>query len=272
MSNNIPINILKNHLDTITEWTIPYRIQNLEWKKENNIVSISTPTGECTLNKTGSGIWELCDCKHRVFEISRGANPTINPTYPRHINLGHKAILGDDYGITGPHGDTVVVDWDVCLNCSDNKWYVRVNSVTSAIDSERRLPHGVTQVVVGLPPAGNTTAADYCKQVQDLDAIGQGAGIRWYDIAAVNAHEDVHIQEWIDCWNAEWPNLETILENLSVAADNTVCTPAQARAQLQSTGEGLAEAAERPIVDALIQQICNLAEDQAGWPVCAVCP
>jgi hypothetical protein len=132
---------------------------------------------------------------------------------------------------------------------------------------------------------GNTTSKEFCDQVTDLSELGFRF-FRWYVIEAVNAHEDVHVQEWKDAWNIEWEDLERTIENLSYPnkekldkSDARIILEALVSNELssallsairafQATGEEPACLAERPIVNNLIQNICTLARAQEKWPKC----
>lgn len=65
---NMPLNTFIDHSKTIMR---PKRNPHVAWKKDEDAVIIFSPAGAYTLNRTGSEIWELCDDKHTIIEISK---------------------------------------------------------------------------------------------------------------------------------------------------------------------------------------------------------
>jgi len=211
------------------------------------------------------------------------------------INFGtHKSTAAQiagmaacDWGITSP--DPLQVTTKTCRDGAN--WHLRVTKVKSIIRTFSRQLPGQHE-----PTVGNSTAANFCPQVTELDTLGSCAG-SWYMIAAVRAHERVHVDEWRTSMGGDWLTQKGIIEGLSVPASGATKSKAAATTAMRTsaafvnalqtdsaTGNypafwGIADpniqtdAAERVIVTPRIRQLCVHARNRgwgpAGCPVCA---
>ena len=122
---------------------------------------------------------------------------------------------GDDavpWGVTAP--DPLRVRTRVCDDGPN--WRLRVTGVTSVIRTFSRQLPGQQE-----PTTGRATAANFCTIVTDLDALGTcnpgaPAGSNFYMLAAVRAHEAVHVDEWRTSMGTDWPAQKAIIEGLNV--------------------------------------------------------
>jgi hypothetical protein len=136
---------------------------------------------------------------------------------------------GSNYGVTarGP----IVTDITAYFDHPSHTWKCKVTTSTSEIQTGSHLVAGVSEASV----AACTSEAIYQKMVADLQAYGEGAGVQWYMVAAVKAHEQVHADDWIAGNNPCFTTFQTTVEALSVAyADGTCETPAQAKTAIKA--------------------------------------
>ena len=136
---------------------------------------------------------------------------------------------------------------------------------------------------------GKATAANCEQMISDLDSLNVVVGPdRWYMGSAVEAHERVHVQEWKDSLNAEFPRMKSAISALSVPH---VCgkSATEAKSELKAlSGYGSAvakargdalgaferyahtsaatDAAERAVVDPMIAMIKLKGTPKADWP------
>jgi len=169
--------------------------------------------------------------------------------------------------------------------------------VTGNYSMQTRLLPGVTEVT---GPAGNTTAANYCAQINDLDSLGAPGSV-WYMLSAVVAHERVHARQFrralID--PSVIAPLEAAIEAITTPVSFLTPTPgfaeffirpdpafaaalnaAQANwlAQIlvlvanDHVAGGTTDTEEHAIVDPMRRRICQHARAN-GWPACPpLCP
>jgi hypothetical protein len=115
-------------------------------------------------------------------------------------------------------------------------------------------------------------------------------------LAAVKAHEAVHVQEWKTSMGSDWPAQKAIIEGLSVPASGATKSRAAATRDLRSSAAFLnavetsnasgnypafwgipdpnpnTDAAERVIVGPRIKELCVNARDRGFTPsTCPVC-
>jgi hypothetical protein len=198
------------------------------------------------------------------------------------------AMLPCDWGITAP--DPLIVQTRVCHD--GPVWRLRVSSVFSVIRTFSRHVAGERE-----PTVGNSTAANFCPQVTDLDGLGTCPGGNWYMLAAVRAHEQVHVDEWRTSMGTDWPAQQAIIEGLTVPRAGATRTWRAAYHAMRGTAAfrnairtnpasgnypafwGIpdpnvnTDAAERVIIAPRIRQLCVNARTR-GWgpgacPVCA---
>lgn len=212
------------------------------------------------------------------------AAPTAFPT-SRSSAAAIAAMGACVWGITAP--DPLRVSTRICNDAGH--WKLRVTGVNSRIRTFSRQLPGQNE-----PTRRNSTAANFCGQVTDLDTLGNCPG-NWYMLQAVRAHEAVHALEWKTSFGSDWPRHKTIIENLSVAVGGATRTAAAALRSLRASAAfqgalqtGAAEypafwgipdpnnntnAAERAIVFPRVKDLCVHARER-GWgpaacPVCA---
>jgi hypothetical protein len=197
------------------------------------------------------------------------------------------AMAACTWGITAP--DPLVVQTNVCRD--GPVWRLRVTSVSSAIRTFSRHVAGERE-----PTVGNSTAASFCPQVTDLDALGNCPGGNWYMLAAVRAHEAVHVDEWRTSMGTDWPAQQAIIEGLTVPRAGATATWRAAYHAMRGTvafrnairtnrgsgnypafwgipdPNGNTNAAERVVVAPRIRQLCVNARSR-GWApgACPVC-
>jgi len=196
------------------------------------------------------------------------------------------AMSACNWGITSP--DPLKISTSTCKDGA--VWRLRVRRVTSIVRTFSRQLAGQAE-----PTVASSTAANFCNQVSDLDNLGNCAG-NWYMLAAVRAHEAVHVTEWTTSFGSDWPAQKAIIEGLNVPASGATKSRRAATASMRSSVAflnalqtdnasgnypafwGIADpnvntdAAERVIVAPRIKQICVRARDK-GWApaACAVC-
>jgi hypothetical protein len=189
------------------------------------------------------------------------------------------------WGITAPDPLKVAT-----LTCRDGAvWRLRVTGVVSDIRTFSRQLAG--QVA---PTRANSTAANFCGQVTDLDTLGVSGAGHFYMLDAVRAHEAVHVQEWKTSMGSNWPAQKAIIEGLSVPASGATRKRAAARAAMRGSAAfknalqtGVANypafwgipdpnpqtnAAERVVVTPQIRHLCVNARNRGFGPsACPVC-
>ncbi len=187
---------------------------------------------------------------------------------------------GSNWGIMRPDPFTDV-DIEAYFDCATKKWKPKVVLADSTYDIGAQLLPGVREASVGV-----ATEANHCQMIADLNALG---GSSWYVLAAVEAHEQVHVQEWEDSLNPEFATMKSTIEALTV--EHTAGkTATQARTEiigLSQYGTAITtantdartvffaipdpnantDAAERAVVDPIVVQIQMLAATQ-GWAAC----
>lgn len=191
------------------------------------------------------------------------------------------------WGITSP--DPLRVSTSTCR--AGANWHLRVTKVRSIIRTFSRQLAGQRE-----PTVGNSTAANFCTQVTELNNLGSCAG-SWYMLAAVRAHEAVHVTEWRTSMGSDWPAQKAVIEGLSApaagatksrnAATRFMRTSAAFNNAIQTSNASgnypafwgipdpnpQTDAAERMIVTPRIRQLCVHARSR-GWapggcPVCS---
>lgn len=228
-------------------------------------------------------------------EVVRPCPPAnTTPTFPLHFRQGHAALGPSEVGLTDAHLQDIRIATAVCLD--GDKWKMVVGGLTVPIDLDIQLPAGITQIQAG--PGGNTTAANYCQQVQNVIQLSVNrnvAGLQWFDLGLVEVHEQAHVPVLQAEFTAEVQKLVSDIDAAAVpVGDNQVCDAAAARAQIfpkmqqaledflsrtaQAHAAGLAAneaqavAAETQRRTALIAQICTFGRGLPGAQPCAQCP
>ena len=216
------------------------------------------------------------------------ANAIVQPGAPPSIPLDP-----DVWGFTFP--ENVQVGIDVFDN--GGIWQPVLTEVIGNYSIQTRLLPGVTEVT---GPGGNTTDANYCDQINDLNALTRAAS-DWFMVSAVLAHERVHSSRFREALihDSVIDPLETAIEGITVPRSILVnhtavaelfirinpdfaaaLTAAQAnwlaRVLVLVTGDhaagGPTDTAEHEIVDPMISRICAHARAN-GWPACPpLCP
>lgn len=181
----------------------------------------------------------------------------------------------------------------ISARCEKGVWRVIVTGISGDYSILARLVKGVKEVT---GPKGNTTNANFCAQVEDLQALG---GSRWYMVKAVEAHEAVHAKHMLPALVASAKQIEALFTKLEVpitpgktraqAIAELKALPAYKAAQEQAynlwlqkylaaagpdhgtADNGPAYKAEYPVVNPMIKKICDHART-SKWPACAYCP
>ena len=221
-----------------------------------------------------------CGCPNEVFPA---ASATVAVGAPFSIPVGN------DWGITFPEN----VDIEIMACLDGGVWKAILTGLNGNYSQQIHLVAGVSEVT-GI--GGNTTTSNFCKQVGDLKALGNVAGVSWYMLSAVKAHEDVHASRFEPSLEAVAGTIEGSVEALSVpgtgqseaaaiAAIKALPAWATAKSNAYSTwlaqcsaaisGDhapgGPTDTAEHGVVDPVASGICTYAINH-GWPACVNCP
>ena len=215
-------------------------------------------------------------------------NVTVGFTAPKKSTAAQRAAMGAcTWGITSP--DPLKVSTRTCRDGA--VWRLRVTKIVSDIRTfSRQLPGQVA------PTTGNSTAANFCGQVRDLDSLGVCGAGHFYLLSAVKAHEAVHVTEWKTSMGSDWPAQKAIIEGLTVPAAAATKKKSAARAALRGSpafraalqtdrGSGnyrafwgipdpnpQSDAAERVVVTPQIRRLCVNARTRGFGPgACPVC-
>jgi peptidoglycan hydrolase-like protein with peptidoglycan-binding domain len=243
---------------------------------------------------------DFLDRRDRGVEVAPPARPVIANTPFNVANAiavpgaaPSNALGPGVWGLTFP--ENVQVTIDVFNNAG--VWQPVVTGVTGNYSLQTRLLPGVAEVT---GPAGNTTAANYCAQINDLDSLTHAAAA-WFMLSAVLAHERVHARQFrtalID--PLVIAPLEAAIEAITVPA--TILTPTAGVAEFFIRADpafaaalnaaqanwlaqilvlvvndhnpgGTADTEEHAIVDPMRRRICQHARAN-GWPACPpLCP
>jgi peptidoglycan hydrolase-like protein with peptidoglycan-binding domain len=203
------------------------------------------------------------------------------------------ALGAGTWGLTFP--ENVQVTIDVFNNAG--VWQPVLTGVIGNYSMQTRLLPGVTEVT---GPAGNTTAANYCAQINDLNSLGAPGSV-WYMLSAVVAHERVHARQFrtalID--PSVIGPLEAAIEAITTPVGFLTPTPGFAEFFIRTDpafaaaltaaqtnwlaqilvlvandhiAGGTTDTEEHAIVDPMRRRICQHARAN-GWPACPpLCP
>lgn len=194
------------------------------------------------------------------------------------------AMSACTWGITAP--DALKVSTTTCKDGTD--WRLRVTGVSSTVRKFSRLLPGQKE-----PTTWNAKKTNFCAQVTELDNLGNCPGA-WYMLAAVQAHENVHVKEWKTSFPTDWPTVKATIEGISVAASGATAKQSAATKHMRTSATftaalktnatnfptfwGIADpnantdAAERKVVDPRITAICKHAKSKKWNPGgCAAC-
>ena len=199
-----------------------------------------------------------------------------------------QALNPCDWGLTYPES----VDETCVAAKSGAIWKADPTNLKGHYSKQTRLLPSEVEVT---GPAGNTTSANHCDQVGELKRLGDCPG-KWYMLAAVVAHENVHAAHFGPALTGAVPNITADFNGITVpdvpAGKSAATALAElkalpgyttAKGNLQSrwftqvlalaAGDhsGPAAAAEHTIVDPVVTSICSHAKAKK-WPACADCP
>ncbi|MEP7108635.1 MAG: DUF4157 domain-containing protein [Ferruginibacter sp.] len=244
---------------------------------------------------------DFLDKRSRGAEVAPPALPVVANTPFNTANAIVQPGAVPTHPFTaGVWGSTFEENIQVTMNVFNNGgiWQPVLRGVIGNYSLQNRLL-GRTEVT---GPGGNTTAANYCPQINDLNSLTLTAGTTWFMRSAVLAHERVHAEKLrtslID--PSVINPLETAIEAITTPV--TLLAPNEAMAELfirndprfttaigtamanwtaqisaslagdHSGGTGPAYTAEHSIVDPMIRRICRHARTQ-GWAHCPpLCP
>lgn len=196
------------------------------------------------------------------------------------------ALGACDWGLTFPEA----VRATISARCDGTKWVAVLTGLTGDFSQQVRLLPSEHEV------GGNTTHANFCDQATELHELGHCPG-KWYKLAAVKAHEDVHLTRFNPALIAKAPAIEATITALSVpdapgktaaqaateikalpgfaaaltTAQTTWLAEVLARVAHDHDAGGPCETAEHGVVDPVVNTICGQAKAN-GWGACAVCP
>lgn len=200
---------------------------------------------------------------------------------------GSTALSGCKWGLTFPEA----VRATISAHCDGTDWFAVLTGLTGDFSQQVRLLPSEHEVT-----AGNSTKANFCDQATELHDLGHCSGA-WYKLAAVKAHEDVHLTRFKPALVAQAPTIEATITALSVpdAPGKTAAKAAQEIAALPAFAAALAtaqttwlhdiltrvandhdaggpcETAEHGVVDPVVNSICGKAKANK-WGDCGVCP
>jgi hypothetical protein len=193
-----------------------------------------------------------------------------------------------DWGLTFPEA----VRATISARCDGTNWFAVLTGLTGDFSQQTRLLPSESEAT-----AGNTNATNFCDQATELHDLGHCPG-KWYKLAAVKAHEDVHLTRFKPALVAKAPTIEATITALSVpdapgktaakAATEIAALPAFATALTTAQGTWLTEiltrvahdhdhpagpcdTAEHGVVDPVVNSICSQAKTNS-WGACGVCP
>ena len=202
-------------------------------------------------------------------------------------------LSGCIYGMTFPENVQVGID----LINNAGIWQPVLSEVIGNYSMQTRLLPGQTEVT---GPGGNSTSANYCAQITELNRLGNCPGgapaATWYMLSAVLAHERVHATRFRTALihPSVITPLETAIEGITVPAAGLSANrfiaelfirtnPAFAAALAAARTNWLARIlilvtgdhgagsptsnAEHAIVDPMVRRICAHARSN-GWPAC----
>ena len=172
--------------------------------------------------------------------------------------------------------------YDFTPYLSGETWKARLTTANGAASTWARWLSGVQEASVAA-----ATSANYCKMVADLNKLGFNAPYQWYMILAVQAHENVHVQEYEASFSGQFSPLKKSIEALTTpfvcgdtiaiamgrmqsAADsafNTANATATANFKQIADPNAQTNAAEHLVVDPVISGIQAKATSN-GWPAC----
>ncbi|MBL8879059.1 MAG: hypothetical protein JNG88_08055 [Phycisphaerales bacterium] len=212
------------------------------------------------------------------------AGSGLLPTSLASVNYIEQVIApsGPPWGAMRP--TTWAVDITAYFDCASDSWKARVTQADSTYTIWWRLLAGISEA-----SAAAATDANHCNMIADLNALGNRAGRAWYMLAAVEAHERVHVTEWRTSLDPKFATMKTTIEALSVprasAADAAAARTAIRALPAYQTAvdaadndaqtvfwaipdpNGNTDAAEHAVVDPVITAI-RARETAEGWTVC----
>ena len=164
----------------------------------------------------------------RIVTVCVLASPS-SPTSASEMDIDVVEVAptnSEDYGGTHWPG-TITVDIGVYLDCDSMTWKCKLTTASTEIRTWSRLPAGVSPASVE-----DATAANYCDMLESLDNFGEGD---YYVLAAVEAHEQVHIDVITEHVSAVFSTLKSAIEGLSVSA-TCAKSASDVKAEIQGMG------------------------------------
>lgn len=172
-----------------------------------------TDLGEVDCNGDLNGSAYIDNCNHCV-----GGNtnkepciPCDNPVYnPNDVSTekeegSYRHVLqNNEYGYT----DDEYINFDISACSNGSAWTVVLTSMTGFCSERPRLIPGVSEIQGTIPDE-----AHFCKQITDLQNLGNGAA-EWYAVSAVKAHEDVHLGHMQPALVLAAANIEGLIESI----------------------------------------------------------
>jgi hypothetical protein len=200
------------------------------------------------------------------------------------------ALGAREYGFTSP--ESVVPDITAKQDAS-GMWSPTVTALRGRFSMQTRLLPGQNEIT---GPTGNTTDANHCDQVTNLQSLGNIAGSTWYMLSAVKRHEQVHADHFLPALVKAEPAITASLEAVKVpdapkmtAAQAVVALKADATFQaavanaqalwlasilVEVAGDhaagGPCDKAEQTVTEPMRKTICDFAAANK-WAACAAC-
>ena len=222
-------------------------------------------------------------CAFGSNPVFQAGTATIRETTPSHVLANNELGWCDAEYFE-------LSDVSTSARCDGSEWCAILIELTGPYSLQARL--AFLEEVTG--PGGNTTRDNFCIQVIDLKGLAYYAA-RYYMLAAIVAHENVHKEHLLPSLQTEAPAIEQLIERACVshtpgmtvsAAVAEIRKSSAFRSNVMQAGmwwrveyrsfatldhSGPTDVAEHTAVDWMWQWICSHAESQC-WPVCSQCP
>ncbi len=251
---------------------------------DDNAQIVCVVTDDCgSVTSNAATLRVFAGTPNAVFPPANGA---LNGPVAASIPLG-----ACTWGLTYPESVTVTIS----ASCETGQWCAVLTGLTGNYSLQARLIPTETEVT---GPGGNTNQGNFCRQARELNALGVCPGGRWYMLAAVQAHENVHLTRFLPALQDATPAIEASFEALCVPMTPTR-TQAQAIAAIQAlpayaaavraaqatwlarvlarvagdhAAGGPTDIAEHGVVDGMVNNICNAANNNCWGPCNPPCP
>lgn len=142
------------------------------------------------------------------------------------------AGLPEGWGVTQPN--LVSFDISVYADCASKQWRCKISKADDQIEQSIRLLPDVLEVT-GPLVASTKSIATLEQMKRSLDSVArQGSHYGYYMLAAVKAHEDVHVTQFQTDINKAFPALKAAIESIGVPMKD-YSTKADAKTAMMAT-------------------------------------